>query len=118
MKKQYKLGRKKAHRESMLSNLGKDLVAHGRIKTTLAKAKALRPKVEKMVTKARRGNNSDKRELSKFFRSGKHVKKMLKTIGPRFKDRPGGYTRIIKLGPRQEDSAEMAVIEWVEEGKS
>ena len=113
--KKYKLGRKKAHRESMLSNLGKDMIAHGKVKTTLAKAKALRPEIERMVTKARRGENSDKRELSKFLRSSKHVKKMLVEIGPRFKDRPGGYTRIIKLGPRQEDSAEMAVIEFVED---
>lgn len=90
---------------------------HGKVKTTVAKAKALRPKIERMVTKARRGKNSDKRELSKFFRSSSHVKKMLGEIGPRFKDRPGGYTRIVKLGPRQEDSAEMAVIEFVEENE-
>ncbi|MEA2020512.1 MAG: 50S ribosomal protein L17 [Patescibacteria group bacterium] len=116
MKKQYKLGRKKAHRESLLSNLARELVEHGRVKTTLAKAKALRPKVERMVTKAKRGKNSDYRELLKFFRSRKHVDKMIEDIAPRFSERGGGYTRILKLGPRGSDKAEAALIEFVERG--
>ncbi len=116
--KKYKLGRKKSHRESLLSNLGRELVDHGRIKTTLSKAKALRPEIERMVTKAKRGRNSDKQELEKFFRSSEYVKKMIEKIAPRFSERKGGYTRILKLGPRQGDSAEMALIEWVEKGKS
>ncbi len=85
------------------------------MKTTLAKAKALRPKIERMVTKAKRGKNSDYRELLKFFRSKKYVDQMIKDIAPRFSDRKGGYTRVLKLGPRANDRAETALIEFVED---
>ena len=112
--KTFKLGRKKSHREALLRNLAADLVMHGRIKTTLAKAKALRPVIEPLVTKARRGRASDIRELTRFFYANEPVKEMLSGIGPRFKDRPGGYTRILKLGRRPGDSAETAMIEFVE----
>ena len=112
--KTFKLGRKKSHREALLRNLAAELVMHGRVKTTLARAKALRPAIEPLVTKARRGRNSDVRELERFFYTKEPVQKMLSEIGPRFKDRPGGYTRILKLGRRFGDSAEMAVIEFVE----
>lgn len=114
--KRYKLGRKKSHREALLRNLASDLVEHGRVKTTLAKAKALRPAVERMVTKARRAQSGDVRELSRLFSSPAILKKMLSEIGPSFKSRPGGYTRILKLGRRGGDSAETAIIEWVEQG--
>ena len=112
--KRYKLGRKKSHREAMFRNLASELVEHGRIKTTLAKAKALRPKVERLVTVARRGDDQARRRLSQFFYSDEIVSRMLSEVGPRFKSRSGGYTRILKLGRRKGDSAEMAVIEWVE----
>ncbi len=109
-----KLGRKKSHREALLRNLASDLVRHGRIKTTLAKAKALRPKVERLVTAAREGTPGKKRKIMKFFYSAEVAEKLLSEIGPRFKDRPGGYTRIVKLGFREGDGAEIAIIEWVE----
>lgn len=114
--KKYKLGRKKSHREALLRNLASQLVEHGRVRTTLAKAKALRPKVERMVTVARRGDEQAQRRLSQFFYSDEIVSKMISEIGPRFESRPGGYTRILKLGRREGDSAEMAIIEFVEEG--
>jgi len=112
--KKYKLGCKKSHREALLRNLGGELVMHGRIRTTLAKAKALRPVIEPLVTKARRSRVSDVYELTRFFYTRAPVKKLLSEIGPRFKDRPGGYTRILKLGRRFGDSAEAAIIEFVE----
>jgi len=113
--KKYKLGRKKSHREALLRNLASELVEHGQVKTTLAKAKALKPKVEHLVTVARRGDEHARRMLSRFFYSEEVVSKMLSEIGPKFKSRPGGYTRILKLGRRKGDSAEMAIIEFVEE---
>lgn len=112
--KKYRLGRKTSHRKALLRNLAGDLVMHGRVRTTLTKAKFLRPRIERMVTKAARAHNSDIRELKKFFYADDAVEKLVSDLGPRFKSRPGGYTRILKLGRRKGDNAETAVIEFVE----
>ena len=114
-----KLGRDRAHRDLMLANLACSLIEHHRIKTTVAKAKALRPFVEKLVTKARRGTIHDRRIVSSHLKENsvrvkKAVAKLFAEIGPSNATRPGGYTRIIKLGPRMSDSAPMAFIEFVE----
>lgn len=103
----------------MLANLACSLIEHHRIKTTVAKAKALRPFVEKLVTKARRGTIHDRRIVSSHLKENsvrvkKAVAKLFAEIGPSNATRPGGYTRIIKLGPRMSDSAPMAFIEFVE----
>jgi len=115
----FKLGRTRAHRDLMLANLACSLIEHHRIKTTVAKAKALRPFVEKLVTKARRGTIHDRRIVSSHLKENsvrvkKAVAKLFAEIGPSNATRPGGYTRIIKLGPRMSDSAPMAFIEFVE----
>ncbi len=114
-----KLGRLRAHRDLMLANLACSLIEHHRIKTTVAKAKALRPFVEKLVTKARKGTLHDRRIVSAHLKENsvrvkKAVAKLFSEIGPSNATRPGGYTRIIKLGPRMSDSAPMAFIEFVE----
>jgi large subunit ribosomal protein L17 len=114
-----KLGRTRAHRDLMLANLACSLIEHHRIKTTVAKAKALRPFVEKLVTKARRGTIHDRRIVSAHLKENsvrvkKAVAKLFSEIGPINATRPGGYTRIIKLGPRMSDSPPMAFIEFVE----
>src|SRR5829696_4253108 len=114
-----KLGRTRAHRDLMLANLACSLIEHHRIKTTVAKAKALRPFVEKLVTKARRGTIHDRRIVSAHLKENsvrvkKAVAKLFAEIGPSNATRPGGYTRIVKLGPRMSDSAPMAFIEFVE----
>jgi large subunit ribosomal protein L17 len=119
-RKTVKLGRSQAHRDALLANLACSLIEHHRIKTTVAKAKALRPFVEKLVTKARRGTIHDRRIVSAHLRNNsvrveKAVKKLFVEIAPLNAKRPGGYTRIIKLGPRQSDSAPMAFIEFVEQ---
>jgi len=114
-----KLGRTRAHRDLMLANLACSLIEHHRIKTTVAKAKALRPFVEKLVTKARRGTIHDRRIVSAHLKENSRrvknaVAKLFAEIGPSNATRPGGYTRIVKLGPRMSDSAPMAFIEFVE----
>ena len=107
------LGRKKAPREAMMRNLAESLVLHGNIKTTEAKAKALRVFVEPLITKARKNTLAARRELHQVLYTEKVVKKLMSQIGPEYKDRNGGYTRIIKLPPRQGDAAKMARIELV-----
>jgi large subunit ribosomal protein L17 len=109
-----KLGRDPAHRKALFSNLTGALVTHGRIKTTLAKAKEMRPVAERMVTLGKRGDLHARRQAKAFLRSGDVVHLLFAEVAPRFADRPGGYTRIVKLGPRQGDGAEMAYIEWVD----
>jgi large subunit ribosomal protein L17 len=118
----YKLGRSSGHRRSLRRNLTKQLFAHERIETTKAKAQAVRGHAEKLITLAKRGNLADGAQAVHFRRnvSGKLndpeiVKKLFDDIAPRYADRPGGYTRIIKLGPRLGDSAEMVLLELVEE---
>jgi large subunit ribosomal protein L17 len=110
-----KLGRDSAHRKALYSNLAGALIEHGRIKTTVTKAKAVRPYAEQMITLARRGDLHARRQATSFLRSRDVVHKLFADVAPLFKDRPGGYTRIIKIGTRPGDSAEMAYIELVDD---
>src|SRR3954469_14332627 len=109
-----KLGRDSAHRKALYSNLADSLIVHGRIKTTVTKAKAVKPIAEKMITLGRRGDIHARRQATAFLRSQDVVHKLFSEVAPRFKDRPGGYSRIIKIGPRPGDAAEMAYLELVD----
>ncbi len=110
-----KLGRPTAHRMAMLSNLAVSLIEHEQIVTTLPKAKDLRPIVEKLVTLAKRGDLHARRQAASELRNNPvSVRKLFDTLGPRYKERPGGYTRVVKAGFRWGDSAARAVIEFVE----
>jgi large subunit ribosomal protein L17 len=109
-----KLGRDSAHRKALYSNLAGALIEHGRIRTTEAKAKAVKPIAEKMITLGRRGDLHARRQALAYLRSQDVVFKLFSDVGPRFKDRPGGYSRIVKLGPRQGDAAEMVYLELVD----
>jgi large subunit ribosomal protein L17 len=109
-----KLGRDSAHRKALYSNLAGSLIEHGRIKTTVAKAKAVRPIAEKMITLGRRGDLAARRQALAYLRSNDIVHILFAEVAPRFTDRPGGYTRIVKLGPRAGDAAEMAYLELVD----
>lgn len=112
-KKGVKLGRERAQRVALLRSLAESLVLHGAVTTTLAKAKALRTVVEPLVTKAK-GDTQLSRDMVKgVLYTGKAVNKLFKEIAPRYAERKGGYTRIIKLGYRENDSAETAKIEFV-----
>jgi large subunit ribosomal protein L17 len=110
-----KLGRDSAHRKALYSNLAGALIEHGRIKTTVTKAKAVKPHVEHMITLGRRGDLHARRQATAFLRSRDVVHKLFADVAPLFKDRPGGYTRIIKIGTRAGDAAEMAYIELVDD---
>jgi large subunit ribosomal protein L17 len=110
-----KLGRDSAHRRALYANLAGALIEHGRIKTTVTKAKAVKPVAEQMITLGRRGDLHARRQATSFLRSRDVVHKLFAEVAPLFKDRPGGYTRIVKLGPRPGDSAEMAYLELVDE---
>jgi large subunit ribosomal protein L17 len=110
-----KLGRDSAHRKALYSNLAGALIEHGRIRTTVTKAKAVKPLAEQMITLGRRGDLHARRQATSFLRSRDVVHKLFAEVAPLFKDRPGGYTRIIKIGPRAGDSAEMAYLELVDE---
>jgi len=107
------LGRPTAQRVALMRSLADSLVLHGKIKTTLAKAKALRGVIEPLVTKARRGTLADRRLIIKTLYTDEAIKKMMDEIGPKYKERQGGYTRIIKIGARKNDAAEVAYIEFV-----
>ena len=109
-----KLGRDAAHRRSLYANLAGALIAHGRIRTTEAKAKEVRPIVEQMITLGKRGDLAAHRQAVAFLRSKPVARKLFADVAPRFADRPGGYTRVVKLGPRQGDSAPMAYLELVD----
>jgi large subunit ribosomal protein L17 len=109
-----KLGRTSQHRDAMLANLVASLILHKRVKTTLAKAKAARPLAEKLVTLGKGGTLHDRRLAVAKIGQKDVVGKLFKEIAPGFKDRKGGYTRIVKLGPRQSDSAPVALLEWVD----
>lgn len=113
-KKTIKLGRTAAHRKAMLANQVCSLIEHRRIKTTLAKAKAVRPLAEKMVTLGKKGSLHARRTALATLRHKDIVKKLFDEIAPRSTDRNGGYTRIVRLGQRKSDSASMAFIEWVD----
>jgi large subunit ribosomal protein L17 len=109
-----RLGGSPAHERLMLANLATSLFEHGRITTTAAKAKRLRPYAEKLVTFAKRGDLHARRQVMTVIRDKDVVHTLFAEIGPRFANRPGGYTRITKVGPRKGDNAPMAVIELVE----
>jgi large subunit ribosomal protein L17 len=111
-----KFGRDSAHRKALFSNLAGSLFEHGRIRTTEAKAKELRPIAEKLITLARKdpGDVAAQRQAVAYLRSKDAVHRLFHEVAPRFTERPGGYTRIVKLGPRPGDAAPMAYIELVD----
>jgi large subunit ribosomal protein L17 len=110
----HKLSRSASHRRSLLRNLAKEVIDHERIKTTEAKAKAVKPEVEKLITLAKRGDLHARREaLSALGQDKFVVYKLFEEVAPRYVDRPGGYTRILKLGPRRSDATEMVYLELV-----
>ncbi len=113
-RKTVKLGRKAEHRDAMLANQVCSLIEHNRIRTTLAKAKAVRPLAEKMVTLGKKGDLHARRTALAVLDNRAAVKKLFEEIAPRAAERKGGYTRIIKLGARKSDSAPLAFIEWVD----
>ncbi len=112
-KKGPRLGGSPSHQRKMLANLAASLIQEERITTTETRAKQLRPYVEKMVTKARRGDLHARRLVLRKIQDSEVVTKLFDDVGPRYADRPGGYTRIVKLGPRRGDGAEMCIIEFV-----
>ena len=113
-KQRHKLSRDTAHRRSLLRNLSREVIQHERIKTSQAKAKAVKPKVEKLITLAKRGDLHARRQaLSELGQDKFVVHKLFEEVAPRYAERPGGYTRIVKLGPRRSDSTEMVFIELV-----
>jgi large subunit ribosomal protein L17 len=114
-KKGARLGGSPAHQRLILSNLATALFEHGRITTTEAKARVLRPVAEKLITKAKKGDLHNRREVLKTVRDKSVVHTLFTEIAPQFAERPGGYTRITKVGPRKGDNAPMAVIELVTE---
>jgi large subunit ribosomal protein L17 len=117
-KKGARLGGSPAHQRLILSNLATALFEHGRITTTEAKARVLRPVAEKLITKAKKGDLHNRREVLKTIRDKSVVHTLFTDIAPTFAERPGGYTRITKIGPRKGDNAPMAVIELVTEAYS
>jgi large subunit ribosomal protein L17 len=108
-----KLGRNSSQRKALLRSLVTSFVEKERIRTTLAKAKAARPIAEKMITLAKTNSLHTRRQALQYIYKKEAVKKLFEDIGPRFMERPGGYTRIVKLGPRAGDGAEMAILELV-----
>jgi len=113
-----KLGRSPAHRKALFRNQLSSLVKAERIRTTLQKAKELRPLAEKVVTQGKRDTLHARRQVNRLISDRELVKKLFDEIAPRYHERPGGYTRIIKLGPRQGDGAEMAYLEFVDRGET
>jgi large subunit ribosomal protein L17 len=114
-KKGPRLGGSPSHQRLIIANLATQLFEHGRITTTETKARVLRPVAEKLITKAKRGDLHNRREVLKTVRDKSVVHELFTEIAPRFAERPGGYTRITKIGPRKGDNAPMAVIELVAE---
>ena len=112
-RKSRRFGGSSQHQKLMMANLIASLIAAEGITTTEAKAKAMRPMAEKMITKAKNGGVHNHRQVVKFLGDREMASKLFDEIGPRYEDRPGGYTRIIKLGPRSGDNAPMARIELV-----
>ncbi len=108
-----KLGRTSSHRKALMKNLATNLIKREKITTTIDKAKAIRPYVEKLITRAKESSVHNKREAAKKIQDRKVLIKLFDDIGPRFKERNGGYTRIMRLGLRPGDAAEMAIIELV-----
>lgn len=112
-----KLGRTTSHRRAMFRNQLASLIEHERIRTTLHKARELRPLAEKMITQGKRDSLHARRLVRRWVEDRTLIKKLFDDIAPRFAERPGGYTRIVKLGPRLGDAAEMAILELVEKGE-
>jgi large subunit ribosomal protein L17 len=113
-KTRHKLSRSSSHRRALLRNLCKEIIDHERIETTQAKAKAVKPEIEKLITLAKRGDLHARRQaLSELGQDKFMVYKLFEEVAPRYADRPGGYTRILKLGPRRSDSTEMVLLELV-----
>ncbi|MDD4606785.1 MAG: 50S ribosomal protein L17 [Patescibacteria group bacterium] len=113
LKKGRKLDRKKAPREALLKNLAQSLILYEKIETTEAKAKEMRSIVEKMITIGKENNLTTRRHLISLLPTKNAVDKVLEVLGPKYKDRPGGYTRIVKIGPRQGDGAKIVQISLV-----
>jgi large subunit ribosomal protein L17 len=110
----HKLGRDAAHRRALLRNLSRELIEHERIRTSQAKAKAVKPEVEKLVTLAKRGDlHARRRALAELGNDRFVVHKLFEEVAPRYSERAGGYTRIVKLGPRGSDATEMVFLEFV-----
>ena len=109
-----RLGRKPAHRKAMTRNMVTSLLRHERITTTKPKAQAVRRVAEKMITRAKNDTVHNRRLVARDINDKGVVSKLFTELGPRFKERPGGYTRILKLGPRMSDAAEMVILELVE----
>ncbi len=113
-KTRHKLSRSASHRKALLANLCVEIIDHERIKTTEAKAKAVKPEVEKLITLAKRGDLHARRQALAALGQDKFiVYKLFEEVAPRYADRPGGYTRILKLGPRKSDATEMVYLELV-----
>ena len=110
------LSRTSSHREALLRNMATSLFRHGRIQTTTAKAKELRPFAERLITLAKRGDLHARRLAARKIQDKDVLFTLFDSIGPRFSERPGGYTRVLKVGHRQGDGAEMALIELVDRG--
>ena len=110
----HKLSRDAAHRKALLRNLSRDLIEHERIQTSQAKAKAVKPQVERLITLAKRGDlHARRRALCALGQDRFVVHKLFEEVAPRYAERHGGYTRIVKLGPRRSDSTEMVFLELV-----
>jgi large subunit ribosomal protein L17 len=109
-----KLGRTPAHRKALYANLAGAVLEHGRIKTTITKAKAVKPIAEQLITLGRRGDMHARRQAVAFLRSKHIVHRLFTEVGPAFADRPGGYLRITRIGPRPGDAAELAYLELVD----
>ena len=114
-KQRGKLSRDSAHRKALMKNLCKEVIDHERIKTTEAKAKAVKPEIEKLITLAKRGDIHSRRQATSTLQHPDKgvIYKLFEEIAPRYTERPGGYTRILKLGPRQSDATEMVFLELV-----
>ena len=114
-KQRGKLSRAPAHRKALMMNLSREVLDHERIQTTEAKAKAVKPEVEKLITLARRGDIEARRQAAATLQSPDKgvIHKLFEEIAPRYAERAGGYTRILKLGPRRSDSTEMVLLELV-----
>jgi large subunit ribosomal protein L17 len=113
-KKRNKLSRDAGHRKALIMNLCTEIVDHERVRTTEAKAKVVKPEIEKLITLAKRGDLHARRQALSALNQNKFtVHKLFEEIAPRYSDRPGGYTRILKLGPRRSDATEMVFIELV-----
>jgi large subunit ribosomal protein L17 len=113
-KQRYQLSRTSSHRKALLMNLAREVIEHERIKTTETKAKAAKPEIERLITLAKRGDQHARRQAAAALGQDKFVVyRLFEEIGPRYAERPGGYTRILKLGPRRSDATEMVFLELV-----